>query len=186
MIYHFDLRLVGFVVGIALLISHVLAIVHAETVREWLRAFPRSKMWGRGLLATASVWGFWLVATMDLGEFSNYRTGLMILVPVAFFLSLIYVDEFLAVRALGMLLLLLAEPVLEAAFLRPETSRLLLVVLAYAWVVIGMFWVGMPFLMRNQIAWLLKSKARWMVACVGGVAYGAAVVICALLFYHQA
>ena len=60
-----------------------------------------------------SAWAFWLVATMDLGEFSKYRTLLKILVPAAWFLSLKFVDEFLAVRALGILLLLLAEPVFE-------------------------------------------------------------------------
>ena len=36
--------------------------------------------------------------------------------------------------ALGMIALLAAEPILEAAFLRPETSRLLVVVLAYVWI----------------------------------------------------
>lgn len=186
MIYNFDLRPVGFVVGIGLIAAHVIAIVHGSTVRAWLHGFPRSKTAGRALLTLDAAWVFWLVAMMDLGEFTNYRTGLMILVPVAYFLSLKFVDEFLAVRALGMLLLLLAEPLLEAAFLHPETSRLLLVVLAYAWVVLGMFWVGMPYLMRDQIAWLLKSETRWKACGFLGLIYGAAVLFCALAFYHTA
>lgn len=186
MIYNFDLRLVGFVVGIALIAAHLVAMVHGKTVRGWLKAFPRSKTMGFALLAVDAVWAFWLVATMDLGEFTDYRTALMVLVPAAFFLSLNFVDEFLSVRALGMLLLLLAEPVLEAAFLRPETSRLLLVVLAYAWIVAGMFWVGMPYLMRDQITWLLKSEMRWKAGGILGVAYGAAVLVCAVAFYHAA
>ena len=57
--------------------------------------------------------------------------------------------------------------------------------LAYVWIVTGIFWVGMPYLMRDQIAWLLKSNSRWMAACIGGVAYGAAVIISALLFFQQ-
>jgi len=185
MIYNLDLRLVGFIVGIALIAAHLVAIIHGSTVRGWLQAFPRSKKMGAVLLAVAAIWAFWLVATMDLGEFSSYRTALMVLVPVSYFLSLKFVDEFLSVRATGILLLLLAEPVLEAAFLRPETTRLLLVILAYVWVVLGMFWVGMPYLMRDQIAWVLKSKERWTALCAGGVAYGAVVLICTLLFYNQ-
>lgn len=184
MIYNFDLRLVGFVIGTALIAAHIIAMVHGGTVRGWLKAFPRSKTMGGTLLAIDAAWAFWLVATMDLGEFTGYRTGLMILVPAAFVLSLKFVDEFLSVRALGMLLLLLAEPVLEAAFLRPETSRLLLVVLAYAWIVAGLFWVGMPYLMRNQIAWLLKSETRWRAGGFLGLAYGVAVLLCAIAFYH--
>ena len=52
-----------------------------------------------------SLWTFWLVSNMDLGEFSQYRTWLQIGVPIAFVLTMIFVDEFLAVRALGMLAL---------------------------------------------------------------------------------
>lgn len=171
--------------GIALVVFHLVALINAKTVKGWLRAFPRSKAMGIVLLGLATAWAFWLVATMDLGEFSGMRTPLKVLVPVACFLCLQYVDDFLSVRALGMLLLLLADPLLEAAFLRPEASRLLLVVLAYAWIVTGMFWVGMPYLMRDQIAWLLKSNSRWMALCLAGAAYGAAVLICALLFFQQ-
>ena len=66
---------------------------------------PRSKPLGIGFLAVDSLWAFWLVSNMDLGEFSLYRTWLQIAVPIAFILTLIFVDEFLAVRALGMLAL---------------------------------------------------------------------------------
>lgn len=185
MIYNFDLRTVGFVAGAALVVTHLVALINAKTVQGWLRAFPRSKTMGIVLLALVTLWAFWLVATMDLGEFYTMRTPLKIVVPVACFLCVQFVDDFLSVRAFGMLLLLLADPLLEAAWLRPEESRRLLTVLAYMWIVAGMFWVGMPYLMRDQISWLLKSKSRWMVACLGGIIYGAAILICALLFYQQ-
>ena len=61
-------------------------------------------------------------------------------------------DEFLAVRALGILCLLAAEPLLDAAFFRYEPSRLLVTVFAYLMVVAGLFWVTMPYLLRDQIA----------------------------------
>ena len=51
----------------------------------------------------------------------------------------------------GILCLLAAEPLLEAAFLRPETSRLLVTMLAYLMIVVGLFWVTMPYLLRDQI-----------------------------------
>ena len=185
MIYNFDLKTVGLVVGIALVVAHLVAMLHAKHVRGWLLAFPRSKTMGTILLGMVVAWAYWLASTMDLGEFSNYQGALKIGVPVVGVICFLFVNEFLPVRALGILLLLLAEPVLEAAFLRPEISRLLLVTLAYAWVVAGMFWVGMPYLMRDQIAWLLKSNSRWTALCVAGVAYGAAVLISALMFYGQ-
>src|SRR5579862_1316440 len=123
MIYNFDLRTVGFVVGAALVLLHLVVLLHAKEAKGWLRAFPRSKTMGMILLVLATGWAFWLVATMDLGEFSNMRPILKIVVPVAGFLCFQYVDDFLPVRALGMLLLLLADPLLEAAWLRPEGSK---------------------------------------------------------------
>ena len=48
--------------------------------------------------------------------------------------------------------------------------------------VIGMFWVGMPYLMRDQIAWALKSKSRWLALSAGGIAYGAAILFALFSF----
>src|SRR5438105_2074586 len=166
MVYPFlSLRVVGLIVGILLVALHGVAIAKAAGVRAWLKSFPRSKSVGTALLAIDAIWAFLLIATMDLGEFTYLRNKLLIVIVVATFLTWKFVDEFLSVRALGMLLLLAAEPMLEATFLRPETSRLVLVVLAYAWVVLGMFWVGMPYLLRDQIGWLQKSDTRWKASC---------------------
>ena len=97
-------------------------------------------------------------------------------------LSWIYVPEFLAVRALGMLLLLAAEPLLESAVLRNEPSRLLLVVLAYAWVIAGLFNVGMPYLLRDALQWLTARPIRLKSGALAGAAYGLALVVCAVAF----
>ncbi len=98
---------------------------------------------------------------MEMGEFSNFRRPLLVILPIGFFLVLKFVDEFLAVRALGILCLLAAEPMLDAAFLRPETSRLLVTVFAYLLIVAGLFWVTMPYLLRDQINWSARNAARW-------------------------
>lgn len=178
MVYPFlSLRAVALIVGVLLIALHGLAIAQSHSVRPWLKNLPRSMSAGTVLLALDALWAFLLIYFMDLGEFSHLRKPLLILIPIAAVLTYKFVDEFLAVRALGILLLLAAEPLLEAAFLRPETSRLLLVSLAYAWAVLGMFWVGMPYLLRDQIEWVGKTETRWKIACGAGLFYG--VVMCA-------
>jgi hypothetical protein len=89
-------------------------------------------------------------------------------------LALFFVDEFLAVRALGILCLLAAEPLLDAAFLRYEPSRLLVTVFAYLLIVAGLFWVAIPYILRDQINWSARSILRWrclhaIVLTYGGV-----------------
>ncbi len=187
MIYPFlSLETAGWIVGCWLVVLHLVALVNPKEVKGWLRTLPRSPGMGLLFLSIDAVWAFAMVGLMDLGEFQRWRPSLLIFIPVAYLLTLKYVDEFLAVRALGILALLAAEPLLEAAFLQPPVSRLLLVFVAYAWVIVGMFWVGMPYLMRDWIAWLLRSEARWKIACIAGLAYGVAVIVCSATQYGSA
>src|SRR5260370_9448065 len=87
--------------------------------------FPRSRTAGVVLLTISLVWSFWLVATIEMGEFQAFRRPLLIALPIGYVLVLRFVEEFLAVRALGILCLLAAKPLLDAAFLLYQRSRLL-------------------------------------------------------------
>ena len=82
-----------------------------------------------------------------------------------------------------MLALLAAEPVLSAAFLRPEIARLLLVILAYVWLTLGLFWVGMPYILRDQIHWITRTGSRFRALTLAGLVYGFVVLICAVTIY---
>jgi len=173
MIYpHLDLRIVSLIAGMWLILSHGFALLRPAPVQRWLRKFPRSKTAGAILLIADSLWALLLVATMDLGEFSHLRMMLLAVIIAATFLTFRFVDEFLAVRALGIFLLLLAEPLIEAAFLEPQAGRLLLVAFAYVLAILGMTWVGLPYLLRDQIDWFRKSKAIWSAAAFAGLVYG--------------
>lgn len=175
------LKTAGIILGLVLLIKHVYAIVQAPKVIAFLRAFPRNRSIGIALLVVCLVWSLFLVYHMDMGEFFKFRQTLLIILPVTFFLVITYVPEFLAVRALGTLLLLMASPVLHAAFLQPPVSRLLLPILAYAWIIAGMFFVGMPYLLRDGIGWLTASPARFKAAAAAGALYGFVVLALAVV-----
>lgn len=178
-----SLKVVGILIGLWLIAAHALVMIRPEQARTWLTGFPRSRTAGLVLLTIDFLWAYLLVYKMDWGEFYYLQTPVMFALPVFFYLVIRYVDDFLAVRALGILGLLAAAPVLDAAFLQAPMSRLLVVVLAYVWVVMGMLWVGQPHLLRDQIGWLNRSTARWQAAALAGIAYGAAVLLCAVKWY---
>lgn len=181
MIYNLSLHAAGLIAGATLVLLSLLAIF--LPAKNFLPQFPRSKTAGAVLLTIDLVWSFWLLATMEMGEFSNFRRPLLIVLPIGFVLVLKFVDEFLAVRALGILCLLAAEPLLDAAFLRPEMSRLLVTVLAYLMIVLGLFWVTIPYLLRDQIGWSTKYSGRWWLLSGLGFAFGAAILVCAFVAY---
>lgn len=181
MIYHLSLHTVGLIAGASLILLALLGFV--LPARNYLPRFPRSRRAGATLLTVDLVWSFWLLATMEMGEFSHFRRPLLIALPVGYFLVLAFVDEFLAVRALGIFCLLAADPLLEAAFLRPEMSRLLVVVLAYLMILAGLFWVTLPYLLRNQIVWSTRHSGLWRVVAGAALVFGLAIVTCAFRFY---
>jgi hypothetical protein len=160
-------------VGLVLLVAHAFALFKSAAAREWLRKFPRNYEAGVLLTIIATVWFYLLVKLMDLGEFTSWRPTVLVLTPIAGLLAIFFMRDFLAVRALGTIALLAAEPLLESAFLRDEPIRLLLVTLVYFWILFGMFWVGMPYTLRNQIGWITASETRWRAAAFAGLAYGA-------------
>lgn len=173
----------GIVVALALILSHGWALNNTAKTQAFLKAFPRTYSWGVILLTIDFIWSEFALVNMDMGEFFNMRDKFMMIVAGGYIAVLIYVKEFLAVRALGALLLLVAGPVLTAAFLQPQTSRLLLPILAYAWIIGGMFFIGMPFLMRDWVNNLIAKPQRWNLAVYGGIAYGIVLLAAAILFY---
>lgn len=183
MIYHLSLQAAGIIAGIFLLLVSVPGLVKPELVRNLASRFPRSRGFGAALLTIDLVWSFWLLATMEMGEFSTFRRPLLIALPIGYFLALRFVDELLAVRALGILCLLAAEPLLDAAFFRYETSRLLVTVFAYVLIIAGLFWVMMPYLLRDQLNWSTRSPARCRALHTVMLLYGAAILAFAVMRY---
>jgi hypothetical protein len=100
------------------------------------------------------------------------------------FLVATSVRDFLAVRALGVVGLMAASPLLESAFLKDPGTRLLVPVYAYALLTASMFWVGMPYLFRDAVEWVTATKQRWTMLSLAGLGYGITTLVCALLFWR--
>ena len=183
MIYHFSLQIAALFAGAILCLLGAVCFAMEGSARNLLASFPRSRGAGIVLLAIDLVWSFWLVSTMEMGEFSAFRRPFLFALPIGFFLTMRFVDEFLAVRALGILALLVTEPLLDAAFFRYESSRLVLTVLAYVLVVLGLTWVMVPYKLRDEINWFSETTARWRGVSVFGFAYGATLIALAFLRY---
>ena len=182
MIYHLSLQTAGIIAGAFLILISLPGLFKPDLANVAQR-FPRSHIAGVVLLTISLIWTFWLLATIQMGEFAGFRRPLLIALPIGYVLVLRFVEEFLAVRALGILCLLAAEPLLDAAFLRYETSRLLVTVFAYLLVVAGLFWVTMPYLLRDQINWSARSAFRWRFLHAIAFVYGGVILTFAVTQY---
>lgn len=168
----FNLAPLSLVIGAVLAGAHLFGLLAPQPCITWARSIPRSRFWGTVLLAAAAIWTLLIAGTTDLGEFSPMRSVVLIGIVVGSLLLWKFVPDFLASRSLGFLLLLAANPVLEATFLQSGPLKIALALLAYAWALAGLFLVGMPYLHRDLINWVGGNRLIWNLHCWAGILYG--------------
>jgi len=163
-------------IGVIYLVLHGPMVVFPLRMQAAIRAFPRHDWSGRILAAVAMAWSVYLVREMPMGWFDAYKVWLYVAGPVIYILITLFMEELLAARALGGVLLLGASPVLEAASAPncPGTEwRLVLVAMAYAWVVAGIALVLAPYRFRKAMAVLAGTEGRCRVLGLVGAGFGA-------------
>ncbi|HBA84624.1 MAG TPA: hypothetical protein DCZ95_11060 [Verrucomicrobia bacterium] len=179
----FSLAQIASAVGCFILLVNLPAIFAPGKFLQTAKAFPRSKIPAWTLTALDLFWVAWIVLHASLGRFEFVKPALYVAAPLAFLLIAVFMDELLAPRALGGLLLLAANPVLAAARWHPSTWRLAMTVMAYAWVVVGIALVLSPYRFRQAVEWVNPTVERcraWgMVRCL----VGAAVLFLGLVVY---
>lgn len=162
--------------GVIYLALHVPLLVYPAGLQPAIRAFPRHEWAGRILAAIAMAWSVYLVREMPMGWFDAYKGWLYVAGPVLYLLIILFMEELLAARAFGGLLLLAASPILEAAS-APNCPgnpwRLVIVAVAYGWVVAGIALVLSPFRFRKAMEILAGTVARCRVLGLAGTLLGA-------------
>ena len=171
--------------GLLILLSLPLLLL-PQWAAARLREFPRSVWPGRVLAAIGVAWASYEVMIMPLGWFDSnavilgqlvpYKWSLYIAGPVLYFLIIRFMDELLAPRALGGLLLLVGSPVLEAIRWHSSKLRLVVVLLVYLWVIAGMILMLSPFRFRKALSFWIESDVRRRLLGNLGLALGLAMV----------
>ena len=146
-----DLANISIILGSALGIIYSLMILFPGTLAGWARTFPRSRLWGIALAVGAMAWVEWLFVVVPMGQFEKMRPYLCVAGPVVLALMIIFMNELLAPRALGGLMLLIPVHLLEAARWHDSRWRLLIVVIAYIMVIKGMVLVLNPYMFRKTV-----------------------------------
>lgn len=133
------------------------------------------------MMGLAVLWIIILLATIDLGEYTPQRIWFILFAFVFGILALISIEDFIAVRALALLLLLGADVILDGTFLSSRNWRILLVLLAYGWIVVGMLFVCIPYVARDGIAWFCTSEKKIKMAALFPIILGLILLLLGLV-----
>jgi len=144
-----------------LFVIGLLFALDRSSINTFIRGFPRSLKLSVFFLALGLSWFIsrhvMNLSEADFGEYRWYIGGIATLIGVS---SYVFVQDFLAVRALCILVLFYSREVLDAAFLQEPTTRLFLVSLIYLIVVGALYFGAWPYRMRDFLSWLFDKPAR--------------------------
>lgn len=169
------LSLITYAIAAAFALVGAWALALPAVWRTAMQKFPRYTPAGWVFTIIDIAWFAWNINASPLGGLDVYKRALWIVAPTVIYLIIRYMDELLAPRALGGFLLLVPGAVLEASRINYATPyRLVMVVVAYAFVVIGCYLVAGPHRFRLWLASPIASdtKARRTGASLIALAIG--------------
>jgi hypothetical protein len=158
-----------FFAGIAFML-----LASPELFSRGLKAFPRNRFFGVLLAAIGLLWSAIYIDRMTLGELGKYKWLLYFLTPLSLFLIIQYLDELLAARSLGGILMLYPTLMVDSAKWHPSSLRYIVLVLAYIMVVLGIWLVLSPFKFRIWSEWIMANRVRCFVSGAVAAALGIA------------
>ena len=153
-------------------------------VRQGLAVFPRSKWPGWILAAVDLFWVTWVMRHAALGWFEPMKPLIPLLGLLTFGAIVWFLDELLAPRALGGLLILLANPMLNGVRWSDSAWRFAVVAIAYIWVLAGCLLVLHPWSFRKLAGKFLSSPAWMRAAALEKLLAGAILLMAGLTYFH--
>lgn len=177
------LAITSTIIGAAIVAGRLPGVIAPVRFTDYARKFPRSILWGRILFAICAVWAGIVMFNAATDDWAWARPLVVIGVPAAYWLVIQFADQFLALRGLAALLLLIAKVAVDAADLNDKPSRLVVTVLAYVWVCAAMWMAAAPHQVRDVIGFVTANSTRCRAACLLGTAIGALLVVLGLCVY---
>jgi hypothetical protein len=161
--------------GAFLTVLGVLLLLNNPAVIAAFRALPRSPAGALVLFGGGVLWFLFRVANMGDADRLLGSSNVPWVIGFAALgaLSVKYVPDFLAVRGLSIVTLLVATPLLDAAFMEyGHPQRLFLVTMVFAAVVAALYLAAVPYRLRDFFQWLFTTPRRSRALGVGLLVYG--------------
>ena len=162
--------------GVALLAAGGLLWAYPPVFRRALRGFPRSDAATLFLLVLATALVLFQVSRLgeaDFGKYKHILFGFFLILSIGAWFR---VPDFLGIRALAVLGLLLANLFLHAAFLEPPATRLLLVGVTYLMILACLYLAAVPYRFRDATEKLDHSPGLRRIT--GAIGAGCGLLLC--------
>jgi hypothetical protein len=180
------LSLLAILLGAGLGLPQLYAFADPKKFAASVRGFPRNLPVGIFLMLLGTAWFVWNVNIEPVADFSAFKPAMMTVFAAIGILSCFFVKDFLAVRGLAVVFLLLAKAMVDTG--RPHLAQtpwvLVIQVWAYVLVLAGIWFTVTPWKLRDFLNWMTATDARIKIGSAIRLAFAIFVVLLGLTAFR--
>ena len=180
------LSILSILLGLGVSVPQIYGLTKPAQFAATARKFPRNLPVGIVLMLLATAWFVWNVNVEPIADFSVFKPYMIAGFVAVGILACIFVQDFLAVRGLAVVMLLLAKLMVDTG--RPHLGTtpwvLVIQVWAYLLVVAGMWFTVTPWKLRDILNWATATEERIRIGSAIRLAFAAFVVILGLTVFR--
>jgi len=156
------LSLLTILLGAGMSVPQIYGLTRPKDFAASVRKFPRNYAAGVVLMLLATGWFVWNVNSEPIADFSAYKPAMLIGFTAVGVASCIFVRDFLAIRGLAVVLLLLGKLMVDTGRLHLGESPFVLVIQAWAYVLVvaGIWFTITPWRLRDFLEFATANETR--------------------------
>jgi hypothetical protein len=181
------LSTLAILLGLGFGLPQIYGLLKPAKFREAVRKFPRNEPWGYALMLLGTAWFLWNLKNENIADFASYKSALLAGFALVGIATCVFVRDFLAVRGLAIVFLLLAKLMVDTGRPGLGDSHWVLVIQTWAYVLViaGMWFTISPWRMRDLIQWGTATDQRVRVGSGLRLAFGLFVAILGLTEFRR-
>ena len=171
--FSISLSTLAIILGLGMGLPQIYGFVNPMAFGVAVRKFPRSVPWGIALMLLGTGWFLLNLSQESVSDFATYKNALLAGFAAVGIGSCIFVQDFLAVRGLAVVLLLLAKLMVDTG--RPHLASAWVLIFqgwAYVLVIAGIWLTISPWRLRDLLNWATADERRIKIGCGIRLAFG--------------
>ncbi len=169
-----SLSTLAIALGLGFALPQVYGLAKPAAYAAALRRFPRSMPWGFALMLLGTAWFLYNLSEESISDFASYKNVLVCVFAAVGIGACAFVQDFLAVRGLAVVLLLLAKLMVDTGRPRLGETHWTLVIQTWAYVLAlaGMWLTISPWRLRDFVEWGTANESRIKIGCLVRLVFG--------------
>jgi hypothetical protein len=180
------LSLLTILLGAGMSVPQIYGLARPKEFTATVRKFPRNYAVGVVLMLLATGWFVWNVNSEPIADFSAYKPAMLVAFTAIGVASCIFIRDFLAVRGLAVVLLLLAKLMVDTG--RPHLGQspfvLVIQVWAYVFILAGIWFTVTPWKLRDFLNFATATETRVRIGSAIRLAFAVFILLLGLTAFR--